>query len=260
MSVDSLAGRVALVTGASRGIGAACATVLAEAGAKVVLSARDSARLESVAGALPGEARVLAADLAEPGSSRRLLDRVLDQEGRLDILVNNAGLSTFKPTGGLSEDDLWSLFQVNQTAALMLAAHSAAVMAEAGGGSIVNMSSAGGSTGVPWMAPYAATKGAVDAWTRSLAAEWGPRGVRVNAVAPGIIRTDMWEAGLGIDGVEDWIVKSTPLRRVGSPTEVARAVGFLASDAASFITGQVLRVDGGVVDTLELLPHAVSGR
>lgn len=100
----------------------------------------------------------------------------------------------------------------------------------------------------------------MDAWTRALAAEWGPQGVRVNAVAPGIIRTDMWEAGLAVEPIEEWLTKNTPLRRIGTPDDVAAVVALLVSDAAGFVTGQILRVDGGFVDAFELLPHSVTGR
>ncbi|HEY7948058.1 MAG TPA: SDR family oxidoreductase [Acidimicrobiales bacterium] len=260
MSGDGLEGKTALVTGASRGIGEACARALARSGARVVLSARDGDRLKEIASGLPHRPEVVVADLSEPGSAARLLGDVTERVGNIDILVNNAGLSMLEPTGSLTDEDLTALFQVNQTSALVLAARTASSMADNGGGSIVTVSSAAGTRGSPWLAAYSATKGAADAWTRALATEWGPKGVRVNAVAPGIIRTDMWEAGLAIDAVEDWLTSNTPLRRIGTPEDVAGVVVFLSSDAADFVTGQVLRIDGGFSDGFELLPHSVTGR
>jgi NAD(P)-dependent dehydrogenase (short-subunit alcohol dehydrogenase family) len=255
-----LGDRVALVTGASRGIGQACARALAQRGARVVITARDQERLAKLAKELPDGAEIIAIDLAEPEAAPRLLEHALNATGRLDILVNNAGLSMLGATGELTDAALADVFQVNQVSCLVLAGRAAAVMAASGGGSIVNLSSAAGRVGVPLMAAYAATKGAVDAWTRSLAAEWGPHTVRVNAVAPGVIQTDMWEAGLALPGVAEWIAKHTPLRRTGTAEEVAEVVAFLASDASSFMTGQILNVDGGALDAFELLPHEITGR
>ena len=254
-----LEGKKALVTGASRGIGAACAAALGAAGARVAVAARDEARLRAVAEKLGPTTVVLPVDLRKSGAASQLVldaDEALDG---IDVLVNNAGVTLLKPTPELSDEDLAGLYEVNQRAALILAGHTAAAMAERGGGSVVNMSSAASRVGTPWMAAYAATKGAVDAMTRSLAAEWGPRGVRVNAVNPGIIATDMWEQGLAVPAIEDHIVGLIPLRRVGSGEDVADVVVFLASDAARYVTAQTLGVDGGAIDTIVLLPPSFTG-
>jgi NAD(P)-dependent dehydrogenase (short-subunit alcohol dehydrogenase family) len=130
-------------------------------------------------------------------------------------------------------------------------------MAKRGGGVIVNMSSAESMVGVKWQTAYAATKGALDAMTRSLAAEWGPKGVRVNSVNPGIIRTDMWEPYLLMPGVTEHLLSMIPLRRLGTADDVADAVVFLACDASRYITAQTLTVDGGAVDTVRLMPVSI---
>jgi NAD(P)-dependent dehydrogenase (short-subunit alcohol dehydrogenase family) len=257
--VAELDGVKALVTGASRGIGAACATALGAAGARVAVAARDEERLGALVDQWGSTAVALPTDLQQAGAAATLVSRADEALGGLDVVVNNAGVTLLKPSSDLSEDDIEGLYAVNQRAALLLAGRAAALMATRGGGCIVNMSSAASRTGVPWQAAYAATKGAVDAMTRSLAAEWGPRGVRVNAVNPGIIATDMWEAGLAVPAIEEHVVGLIPLGRVGTAEDVADVVVFLASDAARYVTAQTIGVDGGAIDTIVLLPRSVTG-
>jgi NAD(P)-dependent dehydrogenase (short-subunit alcohol dehydrogenase family) len=255
----SLEGRTALVTGASRGIGEACARALDRAGARVALAARSESDLEKVAGDLTNDPVVVVSDLGQPGAAAALMSDVVERFGGLDVLVNNAGIAPAGSTAELSEDDLDPVIGLNQRAALILAGRAAGHMAGRGGGSIVNMSSAAGMAGVRWQAAYAATKGAMDAMTRALAAEWGPKGVRVNAVNPGVIRTDMWEPYLGMPGLEDHLVGLIPLRRLGTAEDIADVVLFLASDAARYITAQTLVIDGGALHTVPLMPRSVTG-
>jgi NAD(P)-dependent dehydrogenase (short-subunit alcohol dehydrogenase family) len=254
-----LEGRKVLVTGASRGIGAACAAALGAAGARVAVAARDAERLKVVADQIGPTAVGLPTDLSRRGAAATLVTEATEALGGLDVLVNNAGVTLLKPTSECTEDDLEPLYALNQRAALLLAGHAAALMASSGGGSIINMSSAASRTGVARQASYAATKGAVDAMTRSLAAEWGPHGVRVNAVNPGIIATDMWEQGLAVPAIAEHVIGLIPLRRVGAADDVADVVVFLASDAARYVTAQTIGVDGGAIDTIVLLPPSITG-
>ena len=251
-----LVGRIALVTGASRGIGAAVARVLDHAGARVVLCARDHAALRDIAGGLAHEPLTIAADLADPSQAERLLEETVAQAGRVDVLVNNAGIGSFAPSNTLTAPDLDRLLAINVRSVLLLAGHAAAGMAEAGGGSIVNVSSVLAVAGVARASAYAATKGALDAMTRALASEWGPAGVRVNAVRPGITRTAMVSPLLDTDGWETFYGTQTPLARLGEPADVANVVAFLASDAAAYVTGQSITVDGGWGDTGRIAPGA----
>jgi NAD(P)-dependent dehydrogenase (short-subunit alcohol dehydrogenase family) len=254
----SLEGRTALVTGASRGIGVAIARSLDAAGARLVLSARSRAGLDRTAAALARPAILIEADLAEPDAPGRLAAEALERTGGVDVLVNNAAEAVRMPSEELDAEVVDRLHALNVRAPLLLTAALVPSMIARGGGSVVNLSSISGVTGTPRRGAYAATKGAIDAMTRSLAIEYGPSGIRVNAVAPGVVATAMWERNREIPGVIEAVAAHTALRRWGTPEEVADVVRFLASDAARYVTAQTISVDGGMAHTLDLHGGAVS--
>lgn len=247
-----LDGRTALVTGASRGIGAAVARALDRAGARVALAARDRARLEGVAADLANDPVVLVVDLAAADAPAVLADETLTALGSVDVLVNNAAMAHRSPTVDIDHTMVDRLLAVNVRAPLLLVAALVPSMVARGKGAIVNLSSVSGLVGTPCRAPYAATKGAIDAATRSLAVELGPSGIRVNSVAPGVVDTDLWARNKTVPGVVGQIEAQTPLRRWAVPDDIADVVVFLASDAARFITGETVCADGGMARTLDL--------
>lgn len=249
---SGLSGRVALVTGASRGIGEATARALDAAGARVVLVARDGGSLDMVAAEFLHEPLVVAADLSDAGEVSRLASAALDAAGRVDVLVNNAAAGLRVPVGTTDAAVVDRLLALNVRAPILLAAAFAPRMAEAGGGSIVNLSSISGLRGAPHRVAYAATKGALDAATRALAMELGPVGIRVNSVAPGVVDTAMWAANKKVPGVVESVEALTPLGRWGTPADIADVIVFLASDAARFVTGETIAVDGGMARTIDL--------
>jgi len=247
-----LDGRTALVTGASRGIGAAIARALDRAGARVALAARSRAGLAAVAADLTHDPVVIEADLAGAEAPARLAADALDALGHLDVLVNNAAMAQRSPTAGIDAGLVDRLYSVNVRAPLLLIAAVVPGMVERRRGSIVNLSSVSGVVGTPNRAPYAATKGAVDAATRSLAAELGPAGIRVNSVAPGVVDTDLWARNKAVPGVVEQVEAQTPLRRWAVPDDIADVVVFLASDASRFVTGETVCADGGMARTIDL--------
>ncbi len=245
----SLQGRSALVTGGGRGIGRACALALAQAGARVAVVSRTRAQLEETAAqirAQGGEALALAADVGQPAQVGRLVEDLYREWGALDALVNNAAISPiYKRAEEVALEEWEQILAINLTGAFCLLQQVGARMAARGSGAIVNLTSIGAARALPRLSAYAATKAALDELTRTLAAEWAGTGVRVNAVAPAYIETEMTAGIQERPHLRQRVVERTPLGRFGRPEEVAWAVVFLASDAASYITGHTLFVDGG---------------
>ena len=244
MQVD-LSNRVALVTGSTRGIGRAIADVLAANGAHVAVVGRDAGRAESVAGEIGHESRGYACDVADGAQVTALVAQVEKDFGTLDILVNNAGLTKDNVLFRLKDEDWDQVLDANLRGAFTAIRAAARGMMKRRWGRIVNISSVVGITGNKGQANYAASKAGLIGLTKSIAKELASRNILVNAVAPGFIETDM-TAALTPDARQA-LLQQIPLERLGTPRDIANAVAFLASDAASYITGQVLVVDGGMV-------------
>jgi 3-oxoacyl-[acyl-carrier protein] reductase len=235
----SLEGKTALVTGGSRGIGAAIARELARGGAQVVVGYRSGGdEAEAIASEIGG--RALQADVSEPEDAKRLVD----EAGDVDVLVNNAGITRDGVLARMTDEDWRSVLETNLSSVFYTCRAVSRGMMKRRGGAIVNLSSIVGIHGNWGQTNYAASKGGIVAFTKSLAQELGSRGVRANVVAPGYVRTQLTDAIP--EDAKTQMLGLTPLGRFGDPEDVARAVRFLSSDDASFITGEVLVVGGGL--------------
>lgn len=240
-----LSDTTALVTGGNSGIGRATAVALAGLGAHVAIAGRDETRGNQVVQTIRengGRAEFLAADLRDEESARALAARAKDALGRVDVLVNNAGVFPFGPTDQTSEEDFDSVFAVNVKAPYFLVAELAPEMVKRGRGAIINITTMVAGFGAAGMGLYGASKAALGLLTKSWAAEYGPYGVRVNAVSPGPTRTE-GTAGMG-EGL-DQLASLAPAGRPGSAAEIAEAIAFLATERSSFVHGAIVPVDGG---------------
>lgn len=244
----SVAGQVVLVSGGSRGIGKGLAKGFVERGARVVLLSRDAESLRSAAEELstgPDPVTWVVCDVAETDAIQAAVAQVIERHGRIDTLLNVAGVNRRMRTEKLTPEDYRFIMGVNLDGAFWMARHVGVQMLAQGSGSIINIDSLNTKAPLKAVTPYAMSKAGLQMLTRCLALEWGDRGVRVNALAPGFILTDLTEKLWSDPTMQAWGQANTPQRRLGKPEDLVGTALFLASPAANFLTGQVIYVDGG---------------
>lgn len=244
----SVAGQVVLVSGGSRGIGRAIAEGFAQRGATVIITGREQATLENAAREMAPAGKTvhpLVCDVADPQAIHRLTRDVIAQFGHVDTLINVAGVNRRMPAERLTEDDYDFVLDINLKGAFLLSIDIGKHMLQRGKGNQINVASLNNDRPVLGVVPYAMSKAGMGHMTKALAMEWGPRGVRVNAIAPGFILTDLTKKLWSQPHMQEWGFKNTPLRRLGEVGDMVGTAIFLASDASAFMTGQILFVDGG---------------
>ena len=245
----SLEGKIAVVTGSSRGIGRAIAAALAEAGAAVTVNGRDPETTQNTATtiiAAGGQSLAVIADISNATDVERLIETTVANFGRLDILVNNAAISPYyKPAETVTETDCDEIMKTNLKSVFLCCQAAARVMIPQKSGRIINISSIGGTVALPRLLAYCSAKGGINQLTRVLAVEWAPYQILVNAIAPGFIETDLTKGLRENPKHLASLIRQVPLGRLGRPHEIVGAAIYLASDAASYVTGQMLNVDGG---------------
>ncbi len=254
-SLFDVSNQVVLISGGTRGIGRGIAEGFCERGAKCIVTGRDEAAASQAAAEIaaaaantansPGTCVGMGCDVGDSQQIQPLVDRVVREFGHIDVLINVAGVNRRKPAETLTEDDFDFIMGVNFKGAFLLSQAVGRCMLERGRGNQINIASLNNHDPLPWVMPYAASKAALGHMTRVLAMEWGCRGVRVNAIAPGFILTDLTQKLWSHPVMQEWGLRNTPLGRLGRPRDMIGAAIFLASEASAFMTGQILFVDGG---------------
>jgi gluconate 5-dehydrogenase len=252
--IFDISGRVALVTGSSRGIGRALATGLLEAGCVVVLNGRDVSALDRTAEELAeltqGTVLTEAFDVTDPAAVAAGVARVEDRAGPLDILVNNTGVQHRQPFTEFADEDWYRLLETNLTSAFLVGREVARRMVPRGSGKIINICSVQSETVRPGIAPYSATKGGLKQLTKGMCADLGPSGIQVNGLAPGYFETELTSALVADEEFSAWVRKRTPAGRWGKVEDLRGALIFLSSPASDFVNGHLLYVDGGMLSVL----------
>jgi 2-deoxy-D-gluconate 3-dehydrogenase len=246
MALFDLSGRVALVTGGNGGIGLGMARGLAACGARVIIAGRDVAKNSAAVAELGGDAAAIQADMLAPGAAEKLLAEVQALAGRLDILVNNAGTNIRKRPELVTDEEWATVLDTNLTSVMRLTRAAYPALKASGRGRVINIGSMLSLFGVPFSPAYGASKGAIVQYTKSLAAAWAADGITANAILPGWIDTALTRrARVDVPTLHDSVLARTPAKRWGDPSDFAGIAAFLASDAAAFVTGAAIPVDGG---------------